>query len=88
MSDVAREAGIRYPVALTRSVWEACVRVPEGTGKEVKDAVGLGPTNPPFAKLVSRSETKTYSVKWDDKRTYTIQHVFHLDTLKSECIIK
>ena len=30
VSDVAREAGIRYPVALTRAVWEACVRVPAG----------------------------------------------------------
>jgi hypothetical protein len=27
----AREAGIRYPVALTSAVWGACVRVPEGT---------------------------------------------------------
>src|SRR5205807_3262267 len=26
VSEVAREAGIRYPVALTRAVWEACVR--------------------------------------------------------------
>ena len=30
VSAVAREAGIRYPVALTRAVWAACVRVPEG----------------------------------------------------------
>jgi hypothetical protein len=28
--DVAREAGIRYPVALTAAVWERCVRVSEG----------------------------------------------------------
>src|SRR5947199_10009976 len=25
-----REAGIRYPVALTRAAWERCVRVPPG----------------------------------------------------------
>jgi hypothetical protein len=28
VSAVAREAGIRYPVALTRVVWERCVSVP------------------------------------------------------------
>ena len=27
---VAREAGIRYPVALTRAAWERCVTVPPG----------------------------------------------------------
>ena len=30
VSTVAREAGIRYPVALTRAVWERCVAVPPG----------------------------------------------------------
>jgi hypothetical protein len=30
ISPTAREAGIRYPVALTRIVWERCVRVPAG----------------------------------------------------------
>jgi hypothetical protein len=30
VSVVAREAGIRYPVPLTRSVWEKCVAVPPG----------------------------------------------------------
>ena len=30
VSAVAREAGIRFPVALTRSVWERCVAVPPG----------------------------------------------------------
>jgi hypothetical protein len=29
-SAVAREAGIRYPVALTAAVWERCVAVPPG----------------------------------------------------------
>jgi hypothetical protein len=29
-SATAREAGIRYPVALTRAVWERCVAVPPG----------------------------------------------------------
>jgi hypothetical protein len=28
MSAAAREAGIRYPVALTRGAWERCVAVP------------------------------------------------------------
>jgi len=28
VSEMAREAGIRYPVALTRAVWESCVAVP------------------------------------------------------------
>ena len=26
----AREAGFRWPVAMTRAVWERCVRVPDG----------------------------------------------------------
>ena len=30
VSAVAREAGIRYPVALTRAVWARCVAVPPG----------------------------------------------------------
>jgi hypothetical protein len=30
VSAVAREAGIRYPVALTRAAWEKCVTVPPG----------------------------------------------------------
>src|SRR5215510_5293364 len=30
VSPTAREAGIRYPVALTRAVWERCVVVPPG----------------------------------------------------------
>jgi hypothetical protein len=30
VSAVAREAGLRWPVALTRAVWERCVRVPDG----------------------------------------------------------
>jgi hypothetical protein len=28
VSAVAREAGIRFPVALTRAIWERCVRAP------------------------------------------------------------
>src|SRR5436189_4832707 len=30
VSPVVREAGIRYPVALTRAAWERCVAVPPG----------------------------------------------------------
>src|SRR5438874_9667984 len=30
VSATGREAGIRYPVALTRAVWERCVAVPPG----------------------------------------------------------
>ena len=30
VTSTAREAGIRYPVALTRAVWERCVAVPAG----------------------------------------------------------
>ena len=30
VSPTAREAGIRYPVALTRAAWERCVTVPPG----------------------------------------------------------
>ena len=30
VSATAREAGIRWPVALTRAVWERCVSVPAG----------------------------------------------------------
>ena len=28
VSETAREAGIRFPLALTRAVWESCVEVP------------------------------------------------------------
>ena len=30
VSEMAREAGIRYPVALTATVWARCVEVPAG----------------------------------------------------------
>ena len=30
VSATAREAGIRFPVALTRTVWERCVTIPAG----------------------------------------------------------
>jgi hypothetical protein len=30
VSATAREAGLQYPVALTRAVWERCVAVPPG----------------------------------------------------------
>jgi hypothetical protein len=30
VTNVAREAGIRYPVALTSAVWQKCVTVPPG----------------------------------------------------------
>src|SRR5262249_50483223 len=30
VSQTTREAGIRYPVALTRAAWERCVAVPPG----------------------------------------------------------
>jgi hypothetical protein len=30
VSATAREAGIRFPVALTRAVWERCVTIPPG----------------------------------------------------------
>src|SRR3954451_3983219 len=30
VSATAREAGIRWPVALTRAAWERCVKVPPG----------------------------------------------------------
>jgi hypothetical protein len=30
VTDTAREAGIRHPTALSRAVWERCVRVPQG----------------------------------------------------------
>lgn len=30
VSSMAREAGITFPVALTRAVWERCVAVPKG----------------------------------------------------------
>jgi hypothetical protein len=38
VSPVAREAGLRFPVALTRSVWELYVAVP--TGVECQDESG------------------------------------------------
>jgi hypothetical protein len=38
VSTVACEAGIRYPVALTRAAWERCVAVPPGL--ECQDEAG------------------------------------------------
>lgn len=38
VSTVAREAGIKFPVALSRAVWEAYVKVPEGV--EAQDEAG------------------------------------------------
>lgn len=37
VSDMANEAGFRYPVALTRTVWEQYVKVPEGVGCQSED---------------------------------------------------
>jgi hypothetical protein len=34
VSDTGREAGIRYPVALTAAVWERCVTVPPGVASQ------------------------------------------------------
>ena len=30
VSEIAREAGLKFPVYLTRAVWESCVSVPDG----------------------------------------------------------
>src|SRR5262245_52985602 len=38
VSATAREAGIRWPVALTRAAWERCVSVPPGVA--CQDEVG------------------------------------------------
>jgi hypothetical protein len=34
VSATAGEAGIRYPVALTRAAWERCVAVPPGVARQ------------------------------------------------------
>jgi hypothetical protein len=39
VSETAREAGIRFPVAVTRAVWAACVEVPKGC-EGVQDEAG------------------------------------------------
>jgi len=38
VSEMAKEAGIKYPVALTRAVWFGCVDVPEGLEGEQDEA--------------------------------------------------
>jgi hypothetical protein len=38
VSQTAKETGIRFPVALTRAVWERCVSVPPGV--ECQDVAG------------------------------------------------
>jgi hypothetical protein len=41
VSAVAREAGIRYPTALTRAAWERCVAVPPGVvGQDERGRLG------------------------------------------------
>lgn len=37
--ELAKEAGFRWPVALTRAAWESCVTVPEGA-EGIQDEVG------------------------------------------------
>lgn len=37
VSETTKEAGIRYPVALTRSVWATFVKVPEGVKGQDED---------------------------------------------------
>jgi hypothetical protein len=37
VSYIAREAGLRYPVALTRAVWDRYVEVPEGVDGQDED---------------------------------------------------
>jgi hypothetical protein len=46
VTNTAKQAGIRYPAALTRAVWERCVKVPPGVvcqdeGGRLWDAVWL-----------------------------------------------
>jgi hypothetical protein len=36
VTETARQAGIRYPVALTRAAWDRCVRVPEGVDNQTE----------------------------------------------------
>jgi hypothetical protein len=45
VSAAAREAGIRYPVVLTRAVWERCLAVSLSGGRRV--TVPTMPTGPP-----------------------------------------
>jgi hypothetical protein len=40
VSELARGAGIRHPVALTRAVWQRCVTVPPGVA--CQDEAGTG----------------------------------------------
>jgi hypothetical protein len=84
VSEMAREAGFRYPVALTHAVWERYVVVPEGVEAQdedgrlwdilwmLKQAIALGPKN--------RRNVMQYrlSVRNDNKRSDLI-------TLKSVC---
>jgi hypothetical protein len=46
----AKEAGIRYPVALTRAVWERCVAVPPGV--VCQDEAGRPKSTSPPASFV------------------------------------
>lgn len=40
VSTVAKEAGIKFPVALTRAVWDLCVELPDGEAGRCQDVNG------------------------------------------------
>jgi hypothetical protein len=40
VSAVAREAGFKFPVALTAAVWERCVTVPPASSARTRPAAG------------------------------------------------
>ena len=42
VSELAKEAGFRFPVAVTAGVWAECVAVPDGRGRPGRDRPALG----------------------------------------------
>ncbi len=61
VSSVAKEAGIKFPVALTRAVWEKYVEIPQGvTGQDIQgrlwDVVWM------FKKQIQAGDQMTFKV--------------------------
>ena len=67
VSAAAREAGLRYPVALTATVWARCVEVPAGvTGQDEKGRLWDVLVLLAYTARVTRADTLRFAVRVRD----------------------
>ena len=85
VSSVAREAGIKFPVAMTRTVWEKYVEVPEGVScqDEARQAMG----HPVDVPVCSREVRRRHAVFKLYVRNHNRERLDRRDlvTLKAVC---